>query len=97
MTCMRLLTKRPSAIGVAAVIALAAPAHADDQGYLSYLASHGVPAWPAGPGIKAGHDACNALRDGSSPESFISTMGAMGALYGQTVVDGAHQFLCPQV
>lgn len=97
MAHMRVLAKLPCAIGVAAVIALAAPAHADDQGYLNYLASHGVPGWPAGPGLKAGHDACNALRDGSSPESFISTMGAMGALYGQTVVDGARQYLCPGV
>lgn len=79
------------------LIAGAPGAHADDQGYLSYLSSHGVPPWPAGPGIKAGHDACSALRDGSSPESFIGTMGAMGAMYGQAVVDGAQQYLCPGV
>jgi hypothetical protein len=82
---------------VSAAFLLVAPplAHADDQGYLNYLSSHGVPAWPAGPGLKAGHDACSALRDGSSPQSFISTMGLMGQIYGQTVVDGAHQYLCP--
>lgn len=76
-------------------VTLAAPAHADEQSYLNYLASHGVPAWPAGPGVKAGHDACTALRDGGTPEGFIGRMGAMGALYGQTVVYAAQHELCP--
>jgi hypothetical protein len=58
---MRAITKLVPAMVAAAVIVLAAPAHADDQGYLNYLASHGVPPWPAGPGLKGGHDAYSAI------------------------------------
>jgi hypothetical protein len=92
----KLVTRAATAFAcTAALIATAGSAQADDNSYMNYLSTHGVPPWPAGPGLKAGHDACNALRDGSTPQSFIGTMGLMGTMYGQTVVDGAHQFLCP--
>ena len=93
------------ALMVAAAVAgivCAAPAHADNDTYLQYLISHGVP--DTGPGtsssslVQTGNNECAAIREGKSDlflfGQLIDAYG-MGKAQAQDIVYAAHHYLCP--
>jgi hypothetical protein len=82
---------------------LATPsAHADNDTYLQYLISHGVP--DTGPGtnssslVQTGNNECAAIREGKSDlflfGQLIDAYG-MGKAQAQDIVYAAHHYLCP--
>lgn len=85
---------------VAAAIALAAPARADDQSYLANLSAHGIFTFINPDGlIAAGNAICDDLRRGVSIPDEIGKFQAMhyqakpaGAA---AMVNAAHDELCP--
>lgn len=90
-------TKFAAAFGLfVAPLVLAAPAHADAQGYLSYLRDHGFSSimvdLNSDPAVQlnAGHEACQNLRDGVEPSILHTRWGSY-----PLIVDAAQHELCP--
>ncbi|GFG96193.1 DUF732 domain-containing protein [Mycobacterium timonense] len=84
---------------VATAIALAAPARADEQGYLADLQAHGVPVLPVA-GISGeervtniGYAVCAQLLRGAKPEDIASRMGILSP-FGPDIVAAAQDQLC---
>lgn len=89
-------------IGAATLLAtmvFAAPAHADDPGYLGYLRSHGQDIMAYGPvehdWVTAGHYACARMRDGESPAQAANHPQHPFSDNGPLVVEAAQHELCP--
>jgi hypothetical protein len=96
---------------VAASFALAAPAHADDAGYLRELNDLGVPAgltgnagadWSPANELAAGRFACDNLRAGWTPEMIVQHQYTPRgipfpdiAANGRGIVQAAQDQLCP--
>jgi hypothetical protein len=81
-------------------IMLPAAAHADDDSYLSNLASHGIITFKNPGGLlAAGHGICNDLRSGVSVPDEIGRWSAQNYLAtpqgAATMVNAAHDELCP--
>jgi hypothetical protein len=87
-----------STLAIGAVVALAAPAHADDTGYLAWLADHGVTApLPNGTSLLSmGTQDCAALRGGKSERFLIGELEKeTGRAQSEDIVVAAHRYLCP--
>jgi hypothetical protein len=87
-----------AALAIGAVVALAAPAHADDAGYLAWLADHGVTApLPNGTSLLSmGTQDCAALRGGKSERFLIGELEKeTGRAQSEDIVVAAHRYLCP--
>jgi hypothetical protein len=81
-----------------AAVFLAAPAHADTQGYLAWLQSHGVsdPAPNGNSLVSQGQQECQALQSGKSQSWLIGQLESqMGSAQAEDIVVAAHQYLCP--
>jgi hypothetical protein len=91
-----------SAALLVAGLACAPLAQADNDTYLQYLISHGVP--DTGPGtsssslVQTGNNECAAMREGKSDlflmGQLIDAYG-MGKAQAQDIVYAAHHYLCP--
>jgi hypothetical protein len=83
-----------SLAAVAAAVAFAAPAHADDQSYLQYLNDHGtrVMAFNDATKVAYGYQACGMLRNGMSPDAIA---GASPISDGRGIAEAAQRELCP--
>jgi Protein of unknown function (DUF732) len=88
---------------LAAGIACAPLAQADNDTYLQYLISHGVVEEGNGPFggdnlVRVGHNACAAFQQGASD---LSQMGQIiqtyqtGKAQAEDIVYAAHHYLCP--
>jgi hypothetical protein len=87
-----------SMLALGAGLALAAPAHADDAGYLAWLADHGVTApLPNGTSLLSmGTQDCAALREGKSERFLIGQLESVtGRAQSEDIVVAAHRYLCP--
>jgi Protein of unknown function (DUF732) len=87
------------AVACAAVF-LATPAHADEQGFNNYMASHGYPSLgPSGTGftyLSQAQQECSAMRGGKPQEWLIGQLESqLSSAEAGLVVTGAHQYLCP--
>ncbi|MFZ0907824.1 MAG: DUF732 domain-containing protein [Mycobacterium sp.] len=84
-----------------AAVVLAAPAHADTQGFIDYMYNHGGTTTASSTGesyLTYGQQVCQALQSGASESSQIGRLeGLMSRAESGLVVTGAHQFLCPGV
>lgn len=78
-----------------AVLALAAPAHADDNAFINDVQSQGIP-MPQGPtrALAGGYTVCEHLHAGMPPQAAASMCGWMAAWCPQLVAD-AQRDLCP--
>jgi hypothetical protein len=83
-----------AALGAAA-LALAAPAHADQQSYLADLSAQGA-FMPQGPNqaIAAGYSVCMDLRNGRPPNAITAAFGWGGA-WAPAYIEAAQHNLCP--
>ncbi len=84
---------------IATAIALAAPARADEQGYLADLQTHGVPVLPVA-GVSGeervtniGYAVCAQLLSGAKPEDIAGRMGILSP-FGPDIVAAAQHQLC---
>ena len=87
-----------AALMIGAVVALAAPAHADDAGYLNWLQNHGVTGpLPNGTGLLSmGTQECDALRHGKPEGWLIGQLEHItGRAQSEDIVVAAHKYLCP--
>lgn len=78
-----------------AAVALAVPAHADENNFIPDLQARGVPilSWPESL-ISQGYMICAQLRGGESPDTAARQFGLMNA-YGPQIVDVTRHDLCP--
>ena len=85
-----------AATGIAAVIAAAAPAHADDQAFLDDVARAGVMlgGTPAGE-LQVGRMTCDNLHHGMSPDAAAGQFGMVSGTWGPAIVSAAQRDLCP--
>lgn len=84
---------------MAAALAAAPAAQADDQSFLDYIHGHGVPSsYPLGSGdesnLLAGDMICRMLRTGHST-SELPFLGLVQEQYKPQLVEGAQHELCP--
>ena len=91
----------PAAAAATAVsIGLAAPAHADQQGFLDYIHSQGVPSgYFTTPGadysnIKVAEMVCDVFDHGGTAAD-IPFLGYQQNAYRDVLIDGARRFMCP--
>jgi hypothetical protein len=97
MTCAKAATL---IAGAAAVLVLTAtPAHADDQnGYMSYLESHGINRQSISEGelVTLGEAECQKMRAGHSEDELTYALEAYKSnAESSIIVVGAHHYLCP--
>ena len=59
-------------VPLAAALTLAAPAHADEQSFIDYLNSHGVPTFNRSAALGDGYKICAQIHEGMSPEDAIN-------------------------
>jgi hypothetical protein len=82
---------------IAALIAPASPARADDQSFLNYPQAHGqsTTAWPMSPAqfVILGHGICTNLRAGADPLAGTSPIERV--TWGPVAVEAAQHELCP--
>ena len=85
-----------AALCMAVSLALAAPAHADDQSFLAYFQAHG-PATPYAPAklITGGHMICTNLHNGADPMEGVGAPWFLAG-FGPAIVDAAQHELCPE-
>jgi Protein of unknown function (DUF732) len=75
-------------------LAFAPPAHADTQGFLNYMRTHGYA--NAESYLNQAQQQCQALRSGKSEGWLIGQLEhQMSRAESELVVTGAHQYLCP--
>jgi hypothetical protein len=94
---MRIAITAAIAACIAALIATAPPARADDQSFFKYLEAHGqsTTAWPHSPGkfLTVGHEICTNLHSGADPLAGSSPIDR--ATWGPIGVEAAQHELCP--
>lgn len=59
-------------VPLAAALTLAAPAHADEQSFIDYLNSHGVPTVLRSATLGDGYKICAQIHEGMSPDDAIN-------------------------
>lgn len=88
------------AVGLAiATVCLAAPAVADQSGYLERLDKAQVSHMSPGDALQWGYAACDSLRDGAPVPSTISMLKNAGGFSGRhagTITGAAASELCPE-
>jgi hypothetical protein len=82
-------------VPLAAALTLAAPAHADEQGYIDYLNSHGVPTVIRSAALGDGYKICAQIHEGMSPDDAINQYFGFDRLWSPTTVYAAQHELCP--
>lgn len=80
---------------VLVAVAVAAPAHADDQSYIRFLNDHGIGIGVNSPAIQlqAGRMVCDNLRAGADPRAGMNFLDR--GLVPDAAVDTAQHELCP--
>lgn len=82
-----------------AAVSLAAPALADESGYIARLEKAQVSHMSSGDAIRWGYTACDSLRNGSSVPSTITMLenaGGFGTRHAGTILGAAASELCPE-
>jgi len=86
-----------AALAIPAAVLVAAPAHADEAGYLDAVRNGGMPIISEPMTLSSGYEICGLMRNGASREAAAAN--AVGVLYvnsiGMTYVDAAQRHLCP--
>lgn len=84
-------------VSLAAALAFAAPAHADDAGYLDYVRSHGVPYSNLNPAgvLGEGYEMCAQMHEGMSPQDAANQYGGIDRIWTPAIVYAAQHELCP--
>jgi hypothetical protein len=82
-------------VPLAAALTLAAPAHADEQSFIDYLNSHGVPTFNRSAALGDGYKICAQIHEGMSPDDAINQYMGFGRLWSPTTVFAAQHELCP--
>ena len=82
-------------VPVTAALALSAPAHADEQSYIDYLSSHGVPTWNRAAALGDGYRICAQIREGMSPDDAVNQSFGFDRLWSPATVYAAQHELCP--
>jgi hypothetical protein len=82
-------------VPLAAALTLAAPAHADEQSYIDYLSSHGVPTWNRAAALGDGYRICAQIREGMSPDDAVNQSFGFDRLWSPATVYAAQHELCP--
>jgi hypothetical protein len=83
-------------VAFAAAAAFATPAQADDQSYLDYLTSHGVPVPYAPHSVGMGYQICAQIQAGMSPDAAAAQYGGVNRIWTPTIVYAAQHELCPK-
>jgi Protein of unknown function (DUF732) len=78
-----------------AALTFAAPAHADEQGYIDYLNSHGVPTPFRSAALGEGYRLCAQIGAGMSPDDAINQSLGFQRLWSPATVYAAQHELCP--
>jgi hypothetical protein len=78
-----------------AAMACAVPAHADEQGYIDYLNSHGVPTALRAQTLGWGYRLCAQIQEGMSPDDAINQSMGFERLWSPATVFAAQHELCP--
>jgi hypothetical protein len=97
---MRIAIIPATAACTAVLIATAAPAHADKQGFLDFIHSQGVPPSYFGTAgadysnAKAAEMVCDVLHNGGTPADIPFLRFQQNA-YRDVIIDGARRFICP--
>lgn len=75
---------------------MSAPAHADANSYLAYLAAHGTNTslWPDTRKVDSGERLCGMLHSGMSPGQILGSSG-FHVVDAQGILDAAQHELCP--
>lgn len=87
-------------VGAAFALVTAPQAHADEQGFLNYIHTQGVPSeYPSTPGAdysnrKVGEMICDVYRHGGGPAD-IPFLGWQQNNYRDALITGAQHNLCP--
>lgn len=89
------MIRRLLAVLSAAALVGAAPAHADEGGYLAALQAAGVPVVIQATAISTGYTVCGQIRGGESPATAAQQWGIYSAAWGPAIVDAAQHNLCP--
>jgi hypothetical protein len=84
-----------SLVPLVAAVALAVPAHADEQGYIDYLNSHGVPTPFRSAALGEGYRLCAQIGAGMSPDDAINQSLGFQRLWSPATVYAAQHELCP--
>jgi uncharacterized protein DUF732 len=100
---MRTSNRRPTArlclgaalFGTTTALLVAAPAHADNDGFIADLAAHGVPFWGSPMQMTAmGYRVCGQIRNGEAPDTAATQFNWLNAV-GPAIVAAAQDNLCP--
>jgi len=83
-------------IPLIAAAAFATPADVDDQSYLDYLRSHGVPAPYAPHSVGMGYRICAQIQAGMSPAATAARYGVVDRIWTSVIVYAAQHELCPK-
>lgn len=84
----------------ATLVASASPAHADKQGFLDFIHSHGVPSGYFGTAgadysnVKAAEMICDVFHNGGTATD-IPFLGFQQDAYRGVLIEGAQRFMCP--
>ena len=82
------------------LVALAAPAHADEDGFMRWLNNDGVPYQSRDSAIHFGYVVCNMVDQGYTPTRLEQMALAKGTTYTphqlHELIGDAVTFLCPQ-
>jgi hypothetical protein len=82
-------------VPLVAAVAFAIPAHADEQGFIDYLNSHGVPTTFRSATLGDGYKICAQIGAGMSPDDAINQSFGFQRLWSPAVVYAAQHELCP--
>lgn len=82
-------------VPLVAGLAFAVPARADEQGYIDYLNSHGVPTVMRSATLGDGYQICAQIKEGMSPDDAINQSFGFQRLWSPAIVYAAQHELCP--
>jgi hypothetical protein len=82
-------------VPLATALTLAAPAHADDQSFIDYINSHGVPTFNRSAAVGDGYKICAQIREGMSPDDAINQSMGFQRLWSPQIVYAAQHELSP--
>jgi hypothetical protein len=92
---MSLRIARLALVWLFAALAFAAPARADDQGFLNDLRGAGMPVLYEPYYVGLGYKICAQLDEGMSTDDAAKQLGIEGQIWGTRIVSAAQRDLCP--
>jgi hypothetical protein len=92
---MSLRIARLALVWLFAALAFAAPARADDQGFLNDLRGAGMPVFYEPYYVGLGYKICAQLDEGMSTDDAAKQLGIEGQIWGPQIVSAAQRDLCP--